>query len=266
MQLFITDFKIIKNNQIQIDNEKNIHQISNVLRLRHWDIFYVQNNDQDKSTRHQVEIIDINKKSLTWNVIGTEHQEIASSLHSSQWRKGQVWMLIAMPNKREKVELISQKLSEIWINEIIFWTAERSVIKEFNEKKLERLNLIIKEAVEQSRWRYLPEVKFVKNIENIAKSGQVIVFDKEMEEWRNGGMEKLNEKIIPQYINSFHPVGTIPQGKYWVVGPEWWLTKRDYEQFNWNYTVKNLWSTALRMETASIIWAWLLKSHGFIQI
>jgi RsmE family RNA methyltransferase len=60
-------------------------------------------------------------------------------------------MLIAMPNKWEKVELIVQKLCEIGIDNIIFRPAERSVIKVWNEKKEERLGKISKEAVEQSR-------------------------------------------------------------------------------------------------------------------
>jgi len=56
-----------------------------------------------------------------------------------------------MPNKREKAELIVQKLSEIGVDEIAFWPAERSVIKQRNEKKADRLHKIAKEAVEQSR-------------------------------------------------------------------------------------------------------------------
>lgn len=63
-----------------------------------------------------------------------------------------------MPNKREKAELIVQKLSEIGINEILFRPAERSVIKQRNEKKAERLRKIAKEAVEQSRGRQLPKI------------------------------------------------------------------------------------------------------------
>ena len=60
-------------------------------------------------------------------------------------------MIVSMPNKWEKAELIVQKLSEIGIDKIIFWPSERSIIKERNGKKEERLQKIIKEAVEQSR-------------------------------------------------------------------------------------------------------------------
>jgi 16S rRNA U1498 N3-methylase RsmE len=61
-------------------------------------------------------------------------------------------MAIAMPNKRSKAELITQKLSELWINNIYFRPAERSIIKQTKDKKIERLIKISQEATEQSRW------------------------------------------------------------------------------------------------------------------
>ena len=60
-------------------------------------------------------------------------------------------MIIAMPNKWDKIELIVQKLTECGVDQLLFWASERSVIKEWNPKKEERLHKIIKEAVEQSR-------------------------------------------------------------------------------------------------------------------
>ena len=60
-------------------------------------------------------------------------------------------MLIAMPNKREKAELIVQKLTEIGVQNIYFWVSEHSIIRQRNEKKTERLDKISREAVEQSR-------------------------------------------------------------------------------------------------------------------
>lgn len=239
MQLFITNFKKQKSDQILIDDEKNMHQITNVLRLRHWDIFYVQNDDWTTATRHQVEIEEINRKNLVWKILATE---------SNKKTDKNVWMIIAMPNKRDKWELIAQKLSEIWVDEIIFRPSERSVIKEFNEKKLERLNLIIKEAVEQSRWRFLPKVSFTKDITEVnTKDAAVIVFDKENKDRDSNIFPSFNLSIFQSY--------------FWVVWPEWWLTPKDYEQLWWNVIVKNLWSTVLRMETAAIVGARVLKNN-----
>ena len=65
--------------------------------------------------------------------------------------KCSVTMCVALPNKMDKAELIVQKLSEIGIRRIVFRPAARSVLRELAPKKLERLDLIAREAVEQSR-------------------------------------------------------------------------------------------------------------------
>ena len=88
-------------------------------------------------------------------------------------------MLIAMPNKREKAELIVQKLTEIGIDEILFRPAENSVITQRNEKKAERLMKIAKEATEQSRGIRIPKVARCEDVSALCKDKQVIVFDKQ---------------------------------------------------------------------------------------
>ena len=86
-------------------------------------------------------------------------------------------MLVAMPNKREKVELIIQKLSEIGVDEIFFRPAERSVITQRNEKKVDRLQKIAKEAVEQSRGRKIPNIVWCERVKECVKDRQVVIFD-----------------------------------------------------------------------------------------
>jgi RsmE family RNA methyltransferase len=79
----------------------------------------------------------------------------------------EITLCIAMPNKREKAELIVQKLCEIGIAHITFWPAERSIIKQWNEKKAERLRKIAKEAIEQSRGWFFPEISFIEKIASV---------------------------------------------------------------------------------------------------
>lgn len=154
-------------------------------------------------------------------------------------------MIVAMPNKWDKAELIVQKLSEIGIDKIIFWLSERSVIKERNDKKEERLQKIIKEAVEQSRGRKLPELQFttdiatyIKNIDNT----EVIVFDKNEQEAPQGNRVKSTKNIV------------------WIIWPEWGFTAKDYQQFEaYHPQIIGLWDNVLRMETAAIIGSRLLK-------
>ncbi len=152
-------------------------------------------------------------------------------------------MIVAMPNKRDKVELIVQKLTECGLNQIIFWPSERSVIKERSPKKEERLHKIIKEAVEQSRGWKIPTLTFTTDITKYLQNTEVIVFDK---------LETRDEEQGER--NKSHVTG--------IVGPEGGLTKKDYQQFEGaNPTIMSLWETVLRMETAAIIWGWIVKNN-----
>lgn len=67
-------------------------------------------------------------------------------------------MLIALPNRQDKLELIVQKLTEIGVDEIVFWPAQRSQMKFVGEKKLLRLLSIALEASEQSFRTHLPQI------------------------------------------------------------------------------------------------------------
>ena len=87
-------------------------------------------------------------------------------------------MIVCMPNKWDKAEIIVQKLTEIGINHIVFWPAERSVIKLSNTSKLERCEKISKEALEQSWGRCLPKIEFVYGLKDVIPSSGLIVFDK----------------------------------------------------------------------------------------
>jgi RsmE family RNA methyltransferase len=87
-------------------------------------------------------------------------------------------MAIALPNKREKAELIVQKLAEIGVDEILFRSAERSVHKQWNEKKADRLYKIAKEAVEQSRGLRIPKIGWCETFRGECEGKRVVVFDK----------------------------------------------------------------------------------------
>lgn len=234
MQLFITEFT--KNwYKINIGNKEVLDQMRKVLRMKIWDRFFVQNKDE----RLEVEILNRDKTTITWNILET----ISNKLWTVNCK---LWIIIWMSNKRPKVELIIQKLSEIWINEIYLRPSERSIIKDSNDKKMDRLYKISKEAVEQSRWRNLPKIEFVKDISKIIENKKIIVFDKN---------ENFVSLSSPSKAKDLEKQNTI-----WIIGPEWWLTQKDYQNFWKNHEIISLWETMLRTETACIIWAWLIKN------
>lgn len=228
MQLFITEFEK-KWESIKISNTEILSQIRKVLRMKIWDEFFVQN----ENVRYKLKISDRDNKNIFWNII--DSIEYTQPIDEN-------WIAIAMSNKRDKTEIIVQKLSEIGIKHIYFWPSERSVIREWNEKKAERLNKIAKEAIEQSRWRFLPEIQFEKDVSNIIEWKNIIIFDK-------------SENTVEQQQKQ-----TKKQPILWIIWPEWWLTQNDYKIFWDNIKTVSLWDTVLRTETASIIAARTIKN------
>lgn len=236
MQLFVTDYKK-KGTKIIIDHPDILSQVRKVLRAKIGDTIWVQSPIYEATmTRYEIRMDQWNDKEIIWTIL-SEHLHELSSKH--------IGMIVAMPNKWDKAELIVQKLSEIGIDKIIFWPSERSIIKERNSKKEERLQKIIKEAVEQSRGRKIPELQFMTNIKEYLENVEVIVFDKNEQELPQGNIVKSDKDIV------------------WIIGPEWWFTEKDYEQFNpGQYQIVGLGETVLRMETAAIVWWWLLKNNN----
>ncbi len=241
MQLFITDFKVEENNII-IENKEITHQMKKVLRMKAGDLFFVQTpkiNNQNEISRYQVKLDKFETNNIFWSITKTE-------IHTTPTNK-ETAIAIAMPNKRSKAELITQKLSELWINKIYFRPAERSVIKDSKDKKIDRLIKISQEATEQSRWRTLPTVNFIKEINTITQDSntKIIIFDK--------SNSQQTEDANPYSCHTHDNI-------LWIIWPEWWLTTKDYQKIGKNYTTQTIGDTILRTETASII-AWrIIKS------
>lgn len=142
MQLFITEYRK-KDKTVVIADSDLLSQLRKVLRASIGDIIRIQSPENDATkARYEVRVDVRDNKMLEGTIISEQIHEIGTEKRS---------MIIAMPNKRDKIELIIQKLTECGLDQIIFRPSERSVITERNPKKEERLRKIIKEAVEQSR-------------------------------------------------------------------------------------------------------------------
>ena len=237
MQLFHVDAdKVrVKWNNIELFSVPDLlSQLRKVLRIKKWDKICVQYSDDKWTTRYELSIQDRTDKDLTSEIISGQ---------TFSFSKKNISMLIAMPNKREKAELIVQKLTEIWVKNIYFWVSEHSIIRQRNEKKAERLDKISHEAVEQSRWIQLPEIKFLKS-ENELKN---------FVDWKNIIIANMN--WIP-----YHELTNGESNDLCgVIWPEGWFSKKDLKLFD-NAKIVDLWKNVLRMETASIVLWWLLKN------
>lgn len=203
-----------------------IRQLRKVLRAAPGYIFCVQNREK----RWEVELQNWTDKEISARIIKQYEKPNPQS---------QSAMLIALPNKQDKLELIVQKLTEIWIQRIILRPAERSVVKSFSPNKQERLHKIMQEALEQSRGWEMPKIQFITDLKELCKKYQLCIFD--LKENSNGKVKNIDKPLL------------------WVIGPEGGLTDKDYEQFGNEWCGINLGEQVLRMETAAIIWSWLIK-------
>lgn len=237
MQLFhIESDKIrIKWNNIEIFSVPELlSQLRKVLRIRKWDKICIQYYDKSCTTRHELSIQNWTDKDLVGEIISSQ---------TFSFPEKNISMLIAMPNKREKAELIVQKLTEIWVQNIYFRVSEHSIIRQRNEKKSERLDKISHEALEQSRWIQIPEIKFLKSENEL----------QEFTRWKSIILANMNGIWYWDIKKLSH------NDLCWVIWPEWWFSEKDLKLFQ-DANIIDLWDNVLRMETASIVLARLLKN------
>ena len=142
MQLFVTEYTK-KEKSVIIHNADLLSQLRKVLRANIGDIIWIQSpQNETKKTRYEVRINVWDNKIIEGTIISEQIHDASNEKRS---------MIIAMPNKWDKIEMIVQKLTECALDQIVFWPSERSIITQWNPKKEERLQKIIREALEQSR-------------------------------------------------------------------------------------------------------------------
>lgn len=225
MQLFISDNFIKNNDKVIIKEKRIVDQLRKVLRAKTWYKLFLQNKTWN-IVRYELELKNIWKE-ITLNII---------NIQENQESPKNKWIIQSILNKASKMELIVQKLTEIWVPKIYFIATKRSVFKDIKWNKFERLKKIALEAAEQSFSWYLPEIKIFQNIDEINWNKAILDF-----EWEN-------------YKNvSFNDIDFL------VIWPEWWFSKEDIEKIKPTKKIL-LWQKILRSETASIIWWFILMS------
>lgn len=232
MQLFITDY-IHEWDQITIVEERIVQQLSKVLRAKIGDTITVQR----PGTRIMCEIISIEKRQIVAKALEIRHIELIGD---------KMYLAVAMPNKFEKLELIVQKCTEIGVQHLVFFPAKHSVVKEISVSKMERLEKISLEAVEQSRWRNKIEMTFVENIFSLC-------------EWKKIFVAHQDGIKTPYEFWSMN-------SDLWsiiLVGPEGWRHSDEEKIFENMWVEKiSLWENILRTETAAIV-SWRMMKNIF---
>ncbi|MFJ8063057.1 16S rRNA (uracil(1498)-N(3))-methyltransferase [Psychrobacillus sp. NPDC096426] len=145
MQRYFTNEPLEENNTVTISGEDAHHMIQ-VMRMSSGDEVYVVAGGKT----YTMTIIEGTSKSVLLQIKETHEQ--------SNEMPVKVSIVCGLP-KGDKLELITQKATELGMHTLYPLEAKRSIVKwdkQKNEKKIARLQKIAKEAAEQSHRSFIP--------------------------------------------------------------------------------------------------------------
>lgn len=220
------------------DREELYHQMTRVLRMQKGDSCVFFNGD---GTDHEYEIVIIDKRTV-------ELKRVASVVkHEPAVRK--VVLFQSLPNKLEKLEYVLQKGVEVGVDEFVFFESERSQKLPILERKKDRMVQIAIEAVEQSWGNRVPEISFLKNLDEALTHLGKTASAKILVTHTDGQGKKLREVTVENFDTAAL-----------FVGPEGGFSPSEVTRFaNLGATFLDLGSRILRTETAGVVTAFALK-------
>ena len=159
-------------------SEKQTHYIKNVMRLKPGDKFSLFNSNDGEWDAHV-------------NVHGKIHTEFKVENLSRPIKNEQNIWLAFSPIKKSPQDTMFQKTTELGIQKFIPLLCERSIVREINKKRIEK---IITEACEQSNRISIPKILNVQNlfyfIKKFPEEGCIVFCD------INSNSTNLKNKIL----------------------------------------------------------------------
>ena len=215
--------------------KEDAHYLKNVMRLREGDNVFLFNS---KDGEFKGEIISSDKKNTKVKLI--------SKIDNIN-KPGKISLIFSLI-KSSKLDYLIQKCTEIGVKSFVPVISEKSVAKNFNIKRTEK---IIKESCEQSNQLFLPAIHEVEKLEKKIKSfdKNSIVFFADI----NSSNKKIDEVIKNNKNREF----------YLLVGPEgdFSLKERDLLKSMNNCIPISLGQNILRSETAAVAGLAILNSQ-----
>lgn len=230
---FIIKQQLVMGVNIVTDREL-IHRIRDVLKLRPGEKVVLSDGVGNCC---ECEIGKLGNKEIEVSVVETK----------SQNRNKKVVLYCAII-KKDNFELVAQKAAEIGVTKIVPILTDRTIKKDLN---LNRLEKIVLEAAEQAENCWVPEigeiVEFKKVIKNL--TGEKILFD------ASGGQ-----------LATYSPLAPLSRREGDVsifIGPEGGWSERELEMAKENnFKILNLGKNILRAETAVVVASWIFCNSG----
>lgn len=207
--------------------KEDAHYLTHVMRLREGDNVFLFNS---KDGEFKGEVISSDKKNIKVKLI--------SKIENIN-KPGNISLIFSLI-KSSKLDYLIQKCTEVGVKSFSPVISEKSVAKNLNVQRTER---IIKESCEQSNQLYLPAIHAVEKLEKKLKSldKNSIVFFADI----NSSNKKIEEVLKNNKNSEF----------YLLVGPEgdFSLKERDLLNNMSNCIPISLGQNILRSETAAVV-------------
>jgi len=215
--------------------KEDTHYLNNVMRLREGDNVFLFNS---KDGEFKGEIVSFDKKKI----------KVRLNSKIENTNKPSKISLIFSLIKSSKLDYLIQKCTEIGVKSFVPVISQKSVAKNLNIKRTEK---IIKESCEQSNQLILPVIHEVEKLEKKLKSfdkNSIIFF---------ADINSSNNKIEAVHKNNKN------HEFYLLVGPEgdFSLKERDLLNSMSNCIPISLGQNILRSETAAVVGLTLLNSQ-----
>ncbi len=220
--------------QIPVITGEDVHHIRDVLRMQLGDELELLDGN---GKIYQVKIIEYKKDSIVCQILSTKTIENPT--------KVKITLAQCLP-KADKMKLIIQKSTELGVWSIIPVTSERTIVK--SEKK-ERWQTIAKEAAQQCRLTYIPNVTEVKSFKEILSEAKN--YSLALIPWENEQKISLKSLISPSpdspsHIPRYHDILIL-------IGPEGGFSINEIELAkNAGFIPVSLGPRILRTETAGL--------------
>jgi 16S rRNA (uracil1498-N3)-methyltransferase len=212
---------------LSISDEGLLHQWRKVLRFTPDTLVELFTQD---GTTYSVKLIEITKKISTWEILDVMKKDIVSP-------KVSLYMSVI---KKDAFELLTQKVTEIGVSEIVPILSSRSQTKPLNQDRLRRIAI---EATEQSGGLRPPHVEDVLILEEALKRAQ-----------------KMSQEIVICEFDGI-PIKDFEKKKdtqiALFIGPEGGWSEEDRAIFEkYPATKVSFGEKVLRAETAAIVGVW----------